>query len=208
MLEGSSAAVIAAKVKKSENSIAATEGDQTVVAMAAGSESLESSTNLSRLCRLSRDAGAVQPVEMTAPRIEAMRSAGLIMTLDHHFLCLPAWPIYHALSQHGLMQNTDCKTSHEELTSPRRDLALPEFLRPSPLQLAMPHARWIDRFPFPRMRDNMILLRGVVDLVDFIQDLFGMSSLLVRPGVQRATWDPDCWVMGPEFQLKWGYLFL
>ena len=82
---------------------------------------------------------------------------------------------------------------------------LPEFLRPTPLQLAMVHRRWIDRFPFPRLRDNMILLSALVDLDLFVRDLFNMVSLTLRP--DRATWDPKAWTIGPEFSLKWGYLF-
>ena len=130
------------------------------------------------------------------------------MTTDHHFLCWPAWPIYSALVKHGLMQGTGCTDCIEDDKSPAGYLSLPEPLRPTPLQLAMPHLRWIDRFPFRRLRDNMILLTGLIDLNEFVRDLFGMSSLMLRPNSQWPTWEPESWIIGPEFSTKWGYLFL
>ncbi len=141
-------------------------------------------------------------------RIECMRRSMLSMTTDHYSLCWPAWPLYSALVQHGLMQGTSCPEATEDAPSPREYLSLPEPLRPTPLQLATVHKRWIDRFPFPRLRDNLILLNGLVDLEEFIQDLFGMASLLLRSEVRRATWDPVSWTISPEFGRKWGYLFL
>ena len=130
------------------------------------------------------------------------------LSTDHYFICWPAWGIYHALTQHGLMQGTNCPDAEGDAVSPRKYLSLPEFLRPTPLQLAKVHKRWIDRFPFPRMRDNMILLDGLVDLEDFIRDLFGKDSLCLRPDAQGPTWEPKSWFLGTEFSLKWGYLFL
>lgn len=130
------------------------------------------------------------------------------MTADHRLLCWPAWAIYAALGNHGLMQGTTCcQGASIDAPSPAEYLSLPEPLRPTPLQLAVTHRRWIDRFPFPRMRDNMILLTGLIDLDEFVRDLFGMASLVPRLGVQRLTWDPRHWTIGPEFAAKWGYLF-
>ncbi|KAK4940270.1 hypothetical protein LTR10_019590 [Elasticomyces elasticus] len=106
------------------------------------------------------------------------------------------------------MQGTTCPDAGDQVKSPVEFLALPDPLRPSPLQLAVAHPRWIDRFPFPRFRDNMILLIGLVDLDQFIGDMFGMASLILRPETQRATWDPAAWIIGNNFASKWGYLFL
>lgn len=124
---------------------------------------------------------------------------------DHHFICWSASSIYAALGEHGLMQGTTCLDSQQDARCPPEYLALPEALRPTPLQLAMPHRRWIDRFPFPRLRDNMILLSALIDLDDFVRDLFGTESLTLRKDC--ATWEPQSWVIGPEFSAKWGYLF-
>ena len=129
------------------------------------------------------------------------------MTRDSYWLGLPTWPIFAALKQHGLMQNIVPANCHDEAVSPLQPLSLPESLRPTPLQLVHSHQRWIDRFPFPRLRDNLIVLKGLVDLDKFIKDLFGMASLSFRFELQRATWDPASWKIEPEFATKWGYLF-
>ncbi len=67
------------------------------------------------------------------------------------------------------------------------------------------HSQFIDRFPFPRLRDNMICLIGHIDEEDFLGDLFNLTSFTMTPG--RAPWDPGAWKMGKEFGMKWGYLF-
>lgn len=82
---------------------------------------------------------------------------------------------------------------------------LPDALQPTPLQLVVPHRLWIDRFPFVRLRDNMILLNSLLDLDAFCGDLFNTASLTLRPSA--PSWDPRSWVLGEEFAAKWGYLF-
>lgn len=133
------------------------------------------------------------------------RQPTVVMTTDHQFIFWPAWPIYSALSKHGFMLGTTCFSCTLDSKSPPEYRFLPEHLRPSPLQLAVVHRRWIDRFPFPRLRDNMILLSTIIDLDDFVRDLFGMASLILRQG--GTTWDPKAWIIGSEFASKWGYLF-
>lgn len=127
------------------------------------------------------------------------------LTSDYRYLHWPAWPIYHALVEHGLMFDTDCPAATSEGVPTVQYLSLPVSLRPSPLQLAQSHPRWIDRFPFPRLRDNMILLRALVDLHEFVGDLFSF------PGLTRCesgpTWEPAVWRMSNDFAAKWGYLF-
>lgn len=134
------------------------------------------------------------------------RSTTSAMTLDHYFLCWPAWSIYAALTSHGSLLGTTCYDCVQDGKSSLQFLHLPESLRPTPLQLLTPHRRWIDRFPFPRMRDNMILLSGLIDLEQFCGDLFGCASFTLRKSC--PTWDPRSWIIGSEFSSKWGYLLL
>ena len=83
--------------------------------------------------------------------------------------------------------------------------SIPSPLHPTAIQLTTIHPRWIDRIPFPRMRDNLITLTGIVDEEEFLRDMFGMESFSIKPGF--AGWDRMGWVMGREFSKKWGYLF-
>lgn len=55
------------------------------------------------------------------------------------------------------------------------------------------HPRWIDRLPFPKMRDSLIRLRGAVEEERLLQDLFCMPTWRFREGM--ACWDPWAWVM-------------
>ncbi|OAL20160.1 hypothetical protein AYO22_09132 [Fonsecaea multimorphosa] len=82
---------------------------------------------------------------------------------------------------------------------------IPESLRPTALQLTTNHPSWIDRFPFPKMRDNLITLMSIIDEEEFIADLFCLTSFTLDPGA--APWDPKAWKIGKEFSAKWGYLF-
>jgi hypothetical protein len=83
--------------------------------------------------------------------------------------------------------------------------AVPPSLYPSPLQLAVQHHCWIDGWPFPRMRDNMILLQDMLDVKEFFEDLCAMNSFMICDG--SWTWDTAGWRISREFAEKWGYLF-
>jgi hypothetical protein len=82
---------------------------------------------------------------------------------------------------------------------------VPASLRPSELQLITIHPRWIDRFPFPKMRDSLISLSGVIDDEEFMKDLALMPSFEIVQG--KAPWDPKAWKIKKPFAEKWGYLF-
>jgi hypothetical protein len=156
-----------------------------------------------------RAAPAVRHRQDVAARIsETSRTPSPEISPDHCFLHQTSWAIYSALSKHGMMQGFCVCRGNLEIISPISYMSLPPALRPTPLQLAVSHAYWIDRFPFPRFRDNLIILKGVVDLGDFIQDLFGTVSLTLKAGVPKATWEPEAWTMSTGFSNKWGYLFL
>lgn len=82
---------------------------------------------------------------------------------------------------------------------------VPAILHPTALQLYSIHPPWIDRFPFPRMRDNLITLIGLLEEEEFLQDLFCMSSFKIKSG--GASWDPNSWSISKSFCKKWGFLF-
>ncbi|KAK1633264.1 hypothetical protein BDP81DRAFT_483321 [Colletotrichum phormii] len=90
---------------------------------------------------------------------------------------------------------------------------LPPHLSPTALQRTVKHHPWLDLFPMPKMRDN--ILRGieagevdedelcnalVCDLLDL--DSPSKSSLVIW----GDAWDLNGWELGPEFFRKWGGL--
>lgn len=130
--------------------------------------------------------------------------------INYEHMRLPkfAWPLCAALAYHGLMQGTVCDSCMDDIQSPTDYLLLPAPLRPSSLQLAVKHRNWIDRFPFPHLRDNMILLADRISLDSFVYDLFNIPSLTLRHEGEKCTWSPTSWRMERDFGRKWGYLFM
>ena len=82
---------------------------------------------------------------------------------------------------------------------------VPVPLRPTTTQLLTIHSTGIDRFPFPKMRDNTINLSAIIDVEEFSKDLFTMPSFTITPGA--ASWDPRAWKIERPFAEKWGFLF-
>jgi hypothetical protein len=118
----------------------------------------------------------------------------------------PEYPLsfYGALYINGTYLRIPCST----VVPAKSDPAGPEVpapLRPTELQLITIHPRWIDRFPFPKMRDSLISLSGVIDEEEFMRDLALMPSFEIIQG--KAPWDPKAWKIKKPFAEKWGYLF-
>ncbi|PON20823.1 hypothetical protein TGAM01_v210331 [Trichoderma gamsii] len=68
-------------------------------------------------------------------------------------------------------------------------LRFPENLAPTNLQLSHPHPSWIDVFPFPEMRDNLIRYEGYFSHADFLTDLLGnlINCLEAACGLPRKS---------------------
>jgi hypothetical protein len=99
-----------------------------------------------------------------------------------------------------------------DLLNPLQSKEWPISLLPTKLQRSMEHHPWVDVFPWPRFRDNMLqgfqdpdlcdedeLCREVVEYEDH-----NSRPLLI---VWGDAWNPRSWEVTPEFLLKWGWLF-
>jgi hypothetical protein len=122
----------------------------------------------------------------------------------------PTFPmtLFTALYINGTFLSITCTTTVPAKTPPC-DRAVPPSLRPTDSQLNTVHPRWYDRFPFPRVRDAMILL-GVgglklFDDEDLVNDLFTKPSFNIREGCE--PWDPSGWSIESSFREKWGWVF-
>lgn len=118
----------------------------------------------------------------------------------------PEYPLsfYGALYINGMYLKIPCSTVVPAKSDPV-GREVPESLRPTELQLITIHPRWIDRFPFPKMRDSLISLSGVIDDEEFMKDLVLMPSFEIIQG--KAPWDPKAWKIKVPFAEKWGFLF-
>lgn len=112
---------------------------------------------------------------------------------------------FAALWDNGALLGLTCSTCVPAKSRPTGP-NIPVSLQPTMLQLTTTHPVWIDRFPFPTMRDRMITMGGVgLDEEEFLRDLFSMDSFSIRPG--KAGWDPEGWRIEPSFRRKWEFLF-
>lgn len=123
-------------------------------------------------------------------------------TLSHE---LPFQPtVFTALYINGRILGLSCCTIIPARSLPvSSDVPLP--LQPTPTQLLTIHSPGIDRFPFPKMRDNVINMSAIINEEEFSCDLFTKPSFSIKPGA--ATWDPRAWKVDKDFADKWGFLF-
>ena len=88
--------------------------------------------------------------------------------------------------------------------------AYPPSLRPTPVQISTPHHPWIDVFPIPNMRDNLIAACGTgtdeielkIDLIN-VQDSESAKANMIVWGNPA---DPLAWEATVPFLRKWGWL--
>lgn len=129
-----------------------------------------------------------QTFEVVVPRI-----------MDEAHLPISSQSAYAALFDNGQLLGLSCSTVNRS-RSQYDCTNLPEYLQPSELQRKIAHPQWIDRFPFPYMRDACISLLDTSEEEEFLGDLFKLSSLVVLPGY--ATWNPAGWVITTTFKEK------
>lgn len=113
--------------------------------------------------------------------------------------------VFSALYINGEILGLSCSTTVPMKSAPAGP-NVPPSLRPTELQMVTIHPGYIDRFPFPRVRDSMISLSGIFDEEEFVRDVFCMPSFEIVPG--KAPWDASAWKITEGFIEKWGILFL
>ncbi|KAF4155437.1 hypothetical protein CNMCM8927_002048 [Aspergillus lentulus] len=86
---------------------------------------------------------------------------------------------------------------------------IPPSLRPTLIQLQVPHHPWLDFFPFPRMRHRLILAGDSFDDDELCHDLMAFwdtrntaATLLVW----GHSWDPKNWEVTERFAHKWTWM--
>jgi hypothetical protein len=87
----------------------------------------------------------------------------------------------------------------------------PACLHPTKLQSSMEHHPWLDLFPWPTVRDNMLQAFQYSELDyedELCDDICEYNDLDTRPNliVWGASEDYRNWEIGPVFLEKWGWL--
>jgi hypothetical protein len=118
-------------------------------------------------------------------------------------LC-PSMTVISAMYINGIILGLKSCTVVPQMSSPV-GADVPFSLQPTFLQLTTIHQPGIDRFPFPKMRDNMISMYATINEEDFGRDLCTQPSFTITTGM--APWDPKAWKIERYFAAKWGFLF-
>jgi len=87
----------------------------------------------------------------------------------------------------------------------------PDSLRPTALQVAVPHHPWIDLLPIPRLRDNILCATvepDALDEDDLCYDLVEVTGESDKASliVWAEPWNPRGWEVSVAFLRKWGWL--
>ncbi|KAF3386435.1 hypothetical protein F1880_000168 [Penicillium rolfsii] len=88
-------------------------------------------------------------------------------------------------------------------------LEIPLDLRPTEVQKRVPHHPWLDFFPSPTLRDNLIALQDQIDDEDLCHDLMAFwDTRNARAGllVWGPSWQTSSWEVTESFLMKWGFL--
>ncbi|GMG31110.1 unnamed protein product [Aspergillus oryzae var. brunneus] len=86
--------------------------------------------------------------------------------------------------------------------------SIPQSLQPTPLQRTVPHHPWLDIFPIPQMRDNLIRAGKDLDDDELCHDLTAFwdtrrsnATMLVW----GTPWDAENWEITEDFARKWRF---
>ncbi|USP79569.1 hypothetical protein yc1106_06843 [Curvularia clavata] len=90
--------------------------------------------------------------------------------------------------------------------------SIPSNLMPTKLQLTMRHHPWLDLFPLPRMRDNLLTAVKLLSpeeeqqLFEDIMESGGGKSEWTGLVVWGEPWDPKNWEVSKPFLDRWAWL--
>lgn len=85
----------------------------------------------------------------------------------------------------------------------------PQALRPTPVQRAIEHHPWIDLWPIPKMRDNLLLAGESYDEDELCNDLIEFCDVTQEQTgliVWSEPWNPAGWEVSETFLRKWGWV--
>ncbi|KAL4926831.1 DUF3425 domain-containing protein [Aspergillus undulatus] len=88
-------------------------------------------------------------------------------------------------------------------------MTIPPALRPTSCQRSVPHHPWLDFFPHPKVRDNLLRAQGRYSKHEFCVDILAFwnpdaeDNMLL---VWGEPYDPTNWEVTEGFIKKWGWV--
>lgn len=83
---------------------------------------------------------------------------------------------------------------------------VPASLLPTTTKRSVPHHPWLDCFPFPRMRDNLINALEGFDDCELCTDIMDPANGNVGIMVWGDPWLPQTWEVSELFVQKWSWV--
>ncbi|KAK1961634.1 hypothetical protein LY78DRAFT_617393 [Colletotrichum sublineola] len=112
----------------------------------------------------------------------------------------------------SMILDDDCVSpysSNPAYDGTERAAALPSSLRPTRMQLTAAHHPWLDIFPLPRLRDNLIEAGSALDDDELCLDMLGSGDAPSGQGgmiLWGEPWDPRSWEVTEDFVKKWRWV--
>ncbi|KAK9343616.1 hypothetical protein V1522DRAFT_460154 [Lipomyces starkeyi] len=140
-----------------------------------------------------------------------------------HLLTLVHFNVFRAMMSNiitlgvptELMKDDEAQSPFSTMNPGRKgcsDISLPLSLRPTVLQRTISHHPWLDFFPIPKMRDNLLsagdsfddeeLCLDILQVPEASAGMAGMAGLIVW----GEPWDPYGWEVTEAFVKKWGWI--
>jgi hypothetical protein len=130
-------------------------------------------------------------------------------------LTLIQFNVFRALISNASTLGSSRDWLEEDAISPRNSpsesvsASCPISLRPTPIQKRITHHPWIDLFPIPQMRDNMLLAGDSYDEYELCNDLVDFCDVpSEKTGliVWGEPWDPSGWEISESFLIRWSWV--
>ncbi|KAH8663776.1 hypothetical protein BGZ61DRAFT_367604 [Ilyonectria robusta] len=93
-----------------------------------------------------------------------------------------------------------------------RAAPVPSSLMPTSMQLRTRHHPWLDLFPLPKMRDNLLIAASILTaedeqrLFEDVMESGGGRNEWAGLVVWGEPWDPQSWEISVPFLQNWGWL--
>ncbi|PYI05428.1 hypothetical protein BO78DRAFT_345705 [Aspergillus sclerotiicarbonarius CBS 121057] len=134
-----------------------------------------------------------------------------------HLLTLIKVNVHRALVENMAALGMDMAWMNDDAVSPFCTLkpwathintVIPAQLQPTNIQRTVPHHPWLDFFPHPRMRDQLIVAGDGFDDEQLCTDIMGFwSDEKGDPGlvIWGNPWEVGNWELSEGFLRKWGW---
>lgn len=116
------------------------------------------------------------------------------------------WLVCAAVSPFG------CNGPGRSAVGPAAAAVVPSSLKPTTMQLTTRHHPWLDLFPFPRMRDNLLIAAGVLSpeeeqqLFTDVMESDGGKDEWTGLVLWGEPWDLQSWEVSLPFLKRWAWL--